>query len=130
VPPSSGVAGRLQQPPPLLIPFWSLRRRTHGLALILAAFENQLFSVHSRLRLSRVENQVLSGADSAGFLKQAEYTLVEPAWRTQVNPAAIGRLLSCLVLMCNPTVPLSGRPLAGCSAQWLLSGRRKGASLC
>jgi hypothetical protein len=45
----------------------------------IALFRKQLFSVHSRLRFSRIENQVLNGADSAGFLEQAEYTLVEPA---------------------------------------------------
>jgi hypothetical protein len=79
MPPLPALGERLQQPAPLLFPVWSLSRRTHGLVLILAAFENQLFSVHSRLRFSRVENQILSGADSAGFLEQAEYTLVEPA---------------------------------------------------
>jgi hypothetical protein len=67
-PPSLGE--RLQQPPPLLIPVWSLARRTHGLALILAAFENQLFLVHSNLRFSCVQIEVLGGLKFLGFLEQ------------------------------------------------------------
>ena len=65
-PPLPALGERLQQPPPLLTPVWSPSRRTHGLVLILAAFENQLFSVHSKLRFSRVENQILSRARLVG----------------------------------------------------------------
>jgi hypothetical protein len=55
-------------------------------------FRKQFVSVHSRLRFSRVENQVLSGAELAGFLEQAGNTLVEPVRHehTQVNPAVEG----------------------------------------
>jgi hypothetical protein len=70
MPPLPALGERLQQPPPLLIPVWSLSRRTHGLVLILAAFENQLFLVHSNLRFSCVQIEVLGGLKFLGFLEQ------------------------------------------------------------